>query len=87
MMNESDALQLVSEVLPTGIEQQSGTCEERPTDFMDGFVLPSHFSKPLHKIYPETIHNDIGNKYYLTIDQYLNTFKNFGQRNRGLALQ
>ena len=59
MMNESDALQLVSEVLPTGIEQQSGTCEERPTDFMDGFVLPSHFSKPLHKIYPETIHNDM----------------------------
>ena len=25
----------------------------------------------------ETIHKDIGEKYYLTIDQYLNTYKKF----------
>ena len=24
----------------------------------------------------QTIHDDIGNKYYLTIDQYLNAYKN-----------
>jgi hypothetical protein len=26
---------------------------------MDGFELPAHFRKPLHEVYPETIHNDM----------------------------
>jgi len=46
-------------VLPDGLLQQEGPCEKRPDDFMDGFELPVHFRKPLHDIYPETIHDDM----------------------------
>jgi len=52
-------MDLVKHVLPDGLEEQYGPCEKRPDDFMEGFVLPSHFHKPLHNVYPETIHNDM----------------------------
>lgn len=52
-------MNLIPKLLPHGLEQQQGPCEKRPDDFMDGFVLPSHFSKPTHKIFPETVHKDM----------------------------
>lgn len=52
-------MDLVPRVLPDSLLQRQGPCEKRPDDFMDGFELPAHFRKPLHDVYPETIHNDM----------------------------
>ena len=52
-------MDLLPLVLPKPLLQQQGPCEKRPDDFMDDFELPSHFRKPLHEIYPETIHEDM----------------------------
>tara|TARA_B100001989_G_C24547919_1_gene472243 strand:+ start:898 stop:2244 length:1347 start_codon:yes stop_codon:yes gene_type:complete len=52
-------MDLVPLVLPNSLLQRQGPCEKRPDDFMDGFELPAHFRKPLHEVYPETIHNDM----------------------------
>lgn len=52
-------MDIIPRVLPSSLLQQQGPCEKRPDDFMDGFELPSHFRKPLHDVYPETIHNDM----------------------------
>ena len=52
-------MDLIPRVLPKSLLQRQGPCEKRPDDFMDGFELPAHFRKPLHDVYPETIHNDM----------------------------
>lgn len=52
-------MDLVPLVLPDSLLQRQGPCEKRPDDFMDGFELPAHFRKPLHEVYPETIHDDM----------------------------
>lgn len=52
-------MDLVERILPEEMKQQSGPCIKRPDDFMDGYVLPFHMKKPLHDVYPETIHNDM----------------------------
>ena len=64
-------MELIHKVLPDGLKQRQGPCEKRPDDFMDGFVLPSHFKKPLHEIYPETLHEDM--KFEEEEHLYINT--------------
>ncbi len=49
---------VVSLVLPDGINVHPGPIEKRPESWLD-YQLPSHFLSPLQLLYPETVHKDM----------------------------